>query len=604
MSYTLLEDLLDDISLNNDNDSLQNITPENFSQFLTDFSQPLIQRVRAINFYYEFKKDEVIEVLKRLISIYSISYSVILKEYLTEIALNAKIPYEFRLEVIKDLATYKEDDNIIFNALTDILIGLNNSNITTPKKIECICVLMRNKNFHKQALYYLFQVIDDSYFDNDYSRYKIITSLKVIFDQRKTWATKSEKEVIDNDRKFFERESFLYYLSNKKNSPQTRILSAQALLVNYSEEVNIITKDIFSYLLEISNDKKCDYNVRADATDVVLKYGDEESKNIAKEIIKELGRNGLNTGEVKNIYQNAQNAHTKEIEESAIKSLEFLSQIPLIKVDNNNKIIDFEYVFNNLTTLNNEKINITLNRINLDNALYGKLSISLKNALTLIYSYISTHEYKEVLFDRLKEELIESADICSTGILERIVNTLSGFEENLGIHISFEDQITANFGGRLNKKIQDLLTQPCIHKTYKEKFCTCLQEICENSKDYLNRKMFISHKQCEKCILCVQRDRVRLINIQSRFKDLECIHSCPSDNANTLVCNSQFVDTILAEMLVPTSQPNKRMTFLKFLRLELPSIMEDMKQEFKEYMDIIDFDMYFRKALINYEGEN
>ena len=57
-------------------------------------------------------------------------------------------------------------------------------------------------------------------------------------------------------------------------------------------------------------------------------------------------------------------------------------------------------------------------------------------------------------------------------------------------------------------------------------------------------------------------------------------------------------------MLVPTSQPNKRMTFLKFLRLELPSIMEDMKQEFKEYMDIIDFDMYFRKALINYEGEN
>jgi hypothetical protein len=57
---------------------------------------------------------------------------------------------------------------------------------------------------------------------------------------------------------------------------------------------------------------------------------------------------------------------------------------------------------------------------------------------------------------RLLEELVESNNKCSTGYVSRLVNTLSGFDENMSITISFEDQIIANLEGRLNSKIKNI----------------------------------------------------------------------------------------------------------------------------------------------------
>jgi hypothetical protein len=580
---TLLDDLLNE---NIDIEERVQLNIDNLCQILVDFSVSVDIRIQAINMYYKLYNNEIVEVLKRLISIFNFSRTVLLREYLQHICLFSNIPYEFRLETAKDLC-FCEDSDDCFRPLDLLCRELGKYYIPTPKKTEAVYVLMRRQTFKESATLHFFNLIDDINIDSEH-RYKIITSLKTNFDQRKQWATKEEKIIIDQELLYYERVSFLHYIQNSQNAPSPRILCGQALLMKYSESVEDV-------LISIAKDENCNYNVRADATDVVLRYGNDTYKQIAKEIIIELGHNGASS--IKNIYDNAQNAHTLEIEQSAVESLEKLSNIPLIKKDNSDDFIDFEYVLNKFNNINNKNINITLNRISLDHALYSKLNCSLRSVFVMIYSYIMKSEHKEVLLERLDEELSESAGICSTGILERLINTLSGFDEELGLHISFEDQILGNLSGRLNAKIRELMDKECLHKTNKH-FCSCLQNMCDYSKKYITRiKTIKIFTPCTVCIGCVQADKIK--NKQVTMDDLECIHRCNEDEN----CNEMFIDTILSQMTIPTKYFERRTMFLKFFRTYISDIMEDIREEFKDYVDIQMFDLYFRKATIMYEGE-
>ena len=392
-------------------------------------------------------------------------------------------------------------------------------------------------------------------------RYKIITSLNYAFQQRKTKETpKDEIARIDTDLIFFEKELMFHFLNNTKNLNTTRILAGQFLLSKYNYE------NVEPVLLGIAENKSNNYNMRADATDVILRYGKYNYKELAKVIISELGRvdHADTDMDVRTIYQNAQNVHTKEIEQSAIDSLEKLYQK---KSELTGSTFDFEEVKNILLSEGFSKN--SLNRISLDNALYSKLNISLKNALLLVYAYIQNSAYVDILMERLKEELKESEDICSTGILERLVNVLTGFDDELGIRISFEDQISAYLATKLNEKIRLLNTVDCIHS----KICDCKKFICVSNEDII---------KCAKCIRCL---------------NVPCVHVC------TGTCNEDLIDKILSEMTIATKYYSKRTTFLRFFRLYISEIMEKMREEFKDDMDVASFDLFFKKALINYEGE-
>jgi len=182
------------------------------------------------------------------------------------------------------------------------------------------------------------------------------------------------------------------------------------------------------------------------------------------------------------------------------------------------------------------------------------------------------------------------------------VNTLSGFDEDLGLHISFEDQILGNLSGRLNSKIRDLVNQECLHKTNK-KFCSCLQEICDFSKRLIMGIGMINRTgkivtECNRCVVCLQKDKIKQLNSkQVTMEQLDCIHTCKEN------CNEALVDTILTQMMIPTKHFERRLLFLKFFRTYISDIMEEIRDEFKDYMDIPTFDLYFRKAVISYEGE-
>ena len=588
-NITLLSELLENTHIENNVCDIE----DRLSEIIVDFSVPLEIRMKAVEIYYSRYNSEIIEVLKRLISIFNFSSSIVVKEYIQNICVYSTIPFIFRLEIAKDLCFCQDTDDC-FEPLNLLCRKLGfYSEISTPKKIEAIYTLMRRPAFLESTILYLFEILDDKSIEVEY-RYRIITSLKVNFDNRKTWATKEEKEIIEKEYMYYERICLLHFIQNECNSSSTRILCGQILLMKYTENIEEI-------LLSISQNEKEEYNVRADATDVVLRYGKDNYKSIAKDIILELGKVGGN-GEIKNIYENAQNAHNIEIEQSVIQSLEKINMIPLSKKENSEDFIDFEYVISNYFQNKSNNIKIALNRITLDNALYSKLNCSLKSVFVMIFSYIIKNEYKESLLVRLEEELSESAGICSTGILERLVNTLSGFDEDLGLHISLEDQIQGNLSGRLNSRIRDLANQECLHKTNK-KFCSCLQEICDFSRrliigNHTRNNLNKIFTECNSCVVCLQKDKIKQLNSKQVTMDqLDCIHTCKEN------CNEELVDTILTQMMIPTKHFDRRILFLKFFRTYISDIMEEIRDEFKDYMDIPTFDLYFRKAVISYEGE-
>ena len=74
-------------------------------------------------------------------------------------------------------------------------------------------------------------------------------------------------------------------------------------------------------------------------------------------------------------------------------------------------------------------------------------------------------------------------------------------------------------------------------------------------------------------------------------------------NANIKnIKDEEYMDLVLHEMTVPVIFYNLRLHFLKFFREHISSIRQEMYEEFRKFMTDTDYDFYFRKAIIHYEG--
>lgn len=90
------------------------------------------------------------------------------------------------------------------------------------------------------------------------------------------------------------------------------------------------------------------------------------------------------------------------------------------------------------------------------------------------------------------------------------------------------------------------------------------------------------------------------ISLQISFEDQ--IISVLETRLNNEIMNDENSDIILDEMILPVRFFEKRGTFLKFFRTHISRIREEMYEEFKDYVNTYDYDMYFRKAIMHYEG--
>ena len=268
-----------------------------------------------------------------------------------------------------------------------------------------------------------------------------------------------------------------------------KILCSQYLLTN-----KIKTEQVESSLLNICNDEKEEYNVKADSADTLLKLGTDKTIKSAKKIIKELGKNqkSLNT-----VYNNLQNAHDEDIEES-VKN--FLLDIAGVKENPN---LNYDKICEDLNKYCKDNsiqkiddVNSSLLRIKLDQIIYPG-SQTLIGIFNKIYSIIIKHQSKELLLQRLIEELIDMTATCSSGHCNRLVNTFSGVD-GFNLNIGFSKQIQSNIAARINKAINELENKEFQEKVLEEMIATDENDDRKNFLQFLKTIITNIHQELYK----------------------------------------------------------------------------------------------------------
>lgn len=397
-------------------------------------------------------------------------------------------------------------------------------------------------------------------------------------------------------------ESFLFnaqlaFLKYDFNMTYYKVLAGQYLLQKFN--LNTSQREEVEYiLLSIAGDEELDYDRRADAADVLMQLGSPEMKENGRAIIMQLG--GVD-GRVRTVFDNAQNVHNEEVEESVAEVLEFFAMMPLKMV--NKQTIEFDYVKEQVEDMvkkmkesmdeeefkdREKKIQVALSRIYLDRALYSKYNSTLSNILIKVWSYLVGHEHEEEMRKRLLEELEEMSGTCSTGFASRLINVISGFGE-FNIRISWEDQIIANFSGRLNAAARNITNVEGVF--YNEKLDDVMK-LWFNAKEQKELKDSIIEKlQTSEYIT----GNPTLTNVVDAY-----LLTGTEEKITTAV--EYFAENVLNEMALPSSSTHERLHFSLFFRTYVAYIREEMYQEFTDHLDDTSFDLYMRKALMHYEG--
>lgn len=159
-----------------------------------------------------------------------------------------------------------------------------------------------------------------------------------------------------------------------------------------------------------------------------------------------------------------------EIEDDAEAetSLERFSKTGLFNITPRNKIDEFvDEVFEILFSENKSLVST---RNFLEFKKFLKITkvrdIYLHDVLNAVWKFIHSHVDKDVLLLRLKEELIDASDVCSTGILSRLVNSIQSFTLDTELQISMSDieelkaKIIHNINTELQNKQCDVIVDP------------------------------------------------------------------------------------------------------------------------------------------------
>ena len=639
---SLLDMILDDEDENLPD--LSTLDLENLPEIILDLSIDLSTRLHALNLYYANNRDDVIEIICRLNGMYQMSGIKVVETFLYEICINSNISTILKLAAAKALIEYEDPTRMVVASRVLNHVCKNTTvDVPTPCRIEAIQLLMTYAEYKHEANTYFKQFVQDTTIDCEF-RYKTILNLENIGNrwlQDKLLELFDDKDFVGNfltlhslsikkefpnftpdvdnydffemlvQRLSYDRAKELYvgddcvydffisqaqfaFLLHLDNMVYYKILAAQYLLQKCNQDPQVVE----NILLSFAQDVELDYDRRADAADVLLQLGSASMKLRGRAIIIELG---LIQGNVHTVFDNAQNVHTTEVEASVAEVLEFFAMLPLQK-----KSVEFEYVHEqikdmlkqeknkddlvNTTTERQEKIALSMNRICLDRALYSKYNNTLANILLKVWSYIIGHENELEMRKRLLEELEDMSGTCSTGFASRLINVISGFGE-FNIRISWEDQIIANFSGRLNAMARK------IDSTFRTLYLKDMVALWLNLPDQkltkakLVRKLMVTPQVTPQVTIALTMNVV-VDEFLSEDRD-----------AKIDVCLESFSTSVLEEMSVSSSRAGNRQHFALFFRNSVATIREEMYQEFTEHLDDASFDLYMRKAIMHYEGE-
>jgi hypothetical protein len=198
-------------------------------------------------------------------------------------------------------------------------------------------------------------------------------------------------------------------------------------------------------------------------------------------------------------------------------------------------------------------------------------------------------DIKQELYKRMLQELEAMSGTCSSGFASRLVNIISGFG-NFNIRISFEDQIISNFIGRLNAKARTITSPNSIFRFDKVEDVVelwILNDVKNEIRSHIEMKLNPEELTEKKPTI---RDIVKEFLSENREEKIEECVEC-------------FAESVFNEMMIKSSKSYERRSFGLFFRTYMPEIRQELADEFKEFISETDFDLFFRKAIMMYEGE-
>jgi len=214
-------------------------------------------------------------------------------------------------------------------------------------------------------------------------------------------------------------------------------------------------KNAMDFLIDVLTDTDMNDEFRMDVADIFLNMEDitEELRDLSIQMIDDYGKRKNRFS----FYHNQENIHY--VDTSSIqKTLDHLNHaFPFTA--NIDRVISQIKLFQEYLELNDvskRKINVALIRIQNDRSCYGSHQNSLSDILTMIFSFIIQHRYSDELKKRMMEELIEMSGKCATGYVIRLVNILSGFDDNFKVVIPIPEAMKSVLYHRLNTQILEI----------------------------------------------------------------------------------------------------------------------------------------------------
>jgi len=642
---TNIADLLSDDEMDNDIELpvLEDIIDkDDMGNVILEFSYPEGFRITALELYNDKFEQDIAEIVNKITGMYIFSRTKVLEEYLYALCMNSALPPSIKVLIAKGLCSHGEE--IGYEALNNVCNDL--ADVPTPVQIDTIKNLFDSFVYRDNALYCFIRVIDNKDIPCDF-RYKTILSLENDNDDLESLISSPEdsddeeqntKTTLQNNLKIEKnkflplaiKKSMLTFFHTTTNDIMYRLLAGQYLLLHHCKEPTE-KKNIEIVIIDIAEDPNVEYNLRADAADIILQFGSDKQRG--KKVIHDLGNI---EGKARTLFENAQNAHYDEFAHSVNEGIDFLNTIPLLKIDKT--VISFEYVKKQVDDLIKEKysenpsdddkaviddIHIALNRINMDRALYSKYNCALIGILLKVWTYIDSHENGTEMKQRLLEELFDMAGICSTGFAERLINVISGFGD-FNFRISFEEQIVANFSGRLTARAKNIINEWSSPRRLK-----LVANILINMDNDVRKDVLITYlannnllQKYEYIVRGPYRKKINTFEDNDEYKKVVARISNDENIPNNdqkyeTYCRmiqdvngventdkyilSEFQGNVLIELSIDTQETNERLCFLTFLREEMLSIREELYDEFKEHISDQDFDNFFRTAVSKFE---
>lgn len=417
--------------------------PRFLLDIINDMSYSTNYRLQAFKKYYQLNSlDDSIGVINLYCQIYLTNKTYYAQDFLTQIVQDLEYHYRILYVCFNSLVTIQPTEELYDTIWT--IYQYYQSTLTVLDQLDVLYTLFHSENLRDLVKDEFIRIINDPAVE---CRYRFNTVDKLSYIQRRS-ETDKEFEQRQQNFAYFHQEGLIAFALNDQNETKYRLVACQHGLV----ESDVPDKRFTNILIEFMENKHEETNTRADACDILLNYGDAETRTRAVETLKELSADGKL---VHTIYDDAQNVHTVSITKSVEKTLEYL-YTHVTKTPQT-----FEEILAEIRKLaqgsNDEKkanINLALERIEIDRAVYGKFRCTLRAALVKVWHLIAGHEHEDELHNRLLEELEEMAGVCSTGYIARLFNVLTVYFE-VGINIDWADQIKANLHARLNKKMQD-----------------------------------------------------------------------------------------------------------------------------------------------------